>query len=59
MFVEGLMRWIIHEPCERTEPREKPSEVFRRYFGPAQGVGLPPRRRYGYRPIVVADKDEG
>ncbi|MCY3822288.1 MAG: transporter substrate-binding domain-containing protein [Nitrospinae bacterium] len=28
---------------DEAEPREKPSEVFRRYFGPEHGVELPPR----------------
>ncbi|MCY3822289.1 MAG: hypothetical protein OXG62_00270 [Nitrospinae bacterium] len=43
---------------DEAEPREKPSEVFRRYFGPEHGVELPPRVRYGYRPLELDDEDE-
>ena len=56
--MEELVRRIIRETRERTESREKPSQAFRRYFGPEHGVELPPRGRYGYRPIEFADEDE-
>ena len=48
---------IIHDMDEEDEagPREKPSEVFKRYFGPEHGVALPPRNRYGYRPLDLSD----
>ena len=36
----------------------KPSEVFKRYFGPEHGVALPPRNRYGYRPLDLSDGEE-
>ncbi len=50
----------IHDMDEgdEAEPREKPSEVFRRYFGPEHGVELPPRVRYGYRPHDLDDGEE-
>ena len=40
------------------ESREKPSEVFKWYFGPEHGVVLPPRSRYGYRPLDLSDDVE-
>ena len=43
---------------DEAEPRAKPSEVFRRYFGPEHGVELPPRVRYGYRPLDLSDDEE-
>ena len=51
---------IIHDMDEEdeVEPREKPSEVFKRYFGPEHGVALPPRSRYGYRPLDLSDGEE-
>ena len=50
----------IHDMDEEdeAEPREKPSEVFRRYFGPEHGVELPPRVRCGYRPLELDDEDD-
>ena len=48
--MEELVRRLIRETRERAERRTRPSEVFRRHFGPENGVDLPPRRRYGYRP---------
>ena len=32
------------------------SDAFKRYFGPEHGVELPPRARYGYRPIEFDDE---
>ena len=51
---------IIHDMDEEdeVEPREKPSEIFRRYFGPEHGVALPPPVRYGYRPLDLSDGEE-
>lgn len=43
---------------DEAEPREKPSEVFRRHFGFEHGVVLPPRARYGYRPLDLSDGEE-
>lgn len=43
---------------DEAEPRVKPSEAFRRHFGPEHGVELPPRARYGYRPLDLSDEEE-
>ncbi len=49
----------IHDMDEEDEAerRAKPSEVFKRYFGPEHGVELPPRVRYGYRPLDLGDEE--
>lgn len=49
--MEELVRRLIHEKRQKTEPREKPSEIVKRIFGPEHGVELPPRGNYSYRPI--------
>ena len=41
----------INERREKSESHTKPSEAFRRYFGPDHGVELPLQERYGYRPL--------
>ena len=43
---------------DEAERLVKPSEVFKRYFGPEHGVELPPRNRYGYRPLDLGDGEE-
>lgn len=47
--MEELVRRLIRRGRERARLREKPSEAFRKYFGPDHGVDLP-ARRLGYRP---------
>jgi len=56
--MEELVRRLIHEKRERSRAKEKPSEAFRRYFGPEHGVELPPRGKYGYRPVEFDTDDE-
>ena len=56
--MEELARRLIRERRRKAENREKPSEIFKRYFGPEHGVELPPRGRYGYRPVVFDDEGE-
>lgn len=56
--MEELVRRIIRERRKKGQSEEKPSEVFRRYFGPEHGVDLPPRSKYGYRPIEFADDND-
>ena len=50
----------IHDMDEGDEAERlvKPSEVFERYFGPEHGVALPPRNRYGYRPLDLSNGEE-
>ena len=47
-----------HPRKTETESRAKPSEVFKRFFGPEHGVELPPPVRYGYRPLDLGDGEE-
>ena len=56
--VEEVVRRLIRERRAKAERSTKPSEVFRRYFGPEHGVELPPRPRYGYRPIEFPGEHE-
>jgi len=56
--MEEIVRRLIREKRQKAQSREKPSEVFRRYFGPEHGVELPPRGKYGYRPVEFQDRDE-
>ena len=56
--MEEFARRLIRERRRRAEKRENLSEIFKRYFGPEHGVELPPRGRYGYRPVVFDDEGE-
>lgn len=56
--VAQFVRLLIREKRERAEPDEKPSDVFRRRFGPEHGVDMPPRGRYGYKPPAFVDKSD-
>lgn len=42
---------MISKRRERSRAGMKPSEAFQRYFGPEHGIELPPRGRYGYKPV--------
>lgn len=55
--MEEFVRRLIREARERAERRTKPSEVFKRFFGPEHGIDLPPPDRYGYRPVESAGED--
>lgn len=57
LSMEAYVRKLIGDQRAVSETKEKPSEVFRRYFGPENGVELPPRGQYGYRPIEFGDDD--
>ena len=56
--MEEFVRRLIHEKRRKAERRLKPSEAFKRYFGPRHGVELPPPERHGYRPLLFSDEDE-
>ena len=53
----ALVRQFIHESREKAERHAAPAEVFRHHFGPEHGVELPPRPRYGYRPLEFEGDD--
>ena len=48
------MRQLIHERREKSERHATLADAFRRHFGPEHGVELPPRARYGFRPVEFA-----
>ena len=54
--MEELVRRLIREKREQSRRRPKPSEAFGRYFGPDNGIELPPPPRYPYRPIGFFDE---
>ena len=56
--MEEFVRRLIHEKRRKAECRLRPSEAFRRYFGPRHGVELPLPERQGYRPVLFSDKAE-
>ena len=55
--MEAYIRKMIEERRAKTQVDEKPSEVFKRYFGKENGVDLPERPKVGYRPINFEDGD--
>ncbi len=54
--MEEFVRRLIREKREHSQSRGNLSDAFKRYFGPEHGVELPPRARYGYRPIEFDDE---
>ena len=52
--MEALVRQFIHERRETSQRHATPADAFRRHFGPEHGVELPPRARYGFRPVEFA-----
>ena len=58
LSMEGFVRRLIREKREKAERRTKPSEAFKRYFGPEHGVELPPPERHGYRLVEFADENK-
>ena len=52
--MEEFVRRLIRDSRKRAEKRPKPSEVFRRLFGPEHGVEVPLDSRYGYRPLELS-----
>lgn len=52
LSMEELVRRILHERRERAQADEKPSDVFRRWFGPENGADLPPRETHRAKPSI-------
>lgn len=55
VLMEEFVRLMIRERRESVRSRIKPSEAFRRHFGPEHGVELPLRGDYGYKPVRFRD----
>ena len=56
--MEEFVRRLIRERRKKSERRTKPSDVFKRYFGPQHGIELPPPERYAYTPVEFSDESE-
>ena len=56
--MEEFVRRLIREKREKSKHRTKPSEVFKRYFGPEHGVELPPPECCAYTPVEFADESK-
>ena len=57
LSMESYVRKMIEERRAKTQQKEKPSEVFKRYFGAENGVDLPEFPKVGARPIDFNDGD--
>ena len=57
LSMELYVRKMIEEKRANTQQQEKPSQVFKRYFGPENGVDLPELPKVGARPIDFSDGD--
>jgi len=55
--MEEFVRRLIREKREAGQS-VKPSEAFKRYFGPEHGVELPLPDRYPYRQVEFASESE-
>ena len=57
LSMESYVRKMIEERRAKIQQKEKPSEVFKRYFGAENGVDLPELPKVGARPINFKDGD--
>ena len=55
--MESYVRKMIEERRAKTQQKEKPSEVFKQYFGAENGVDLPELPKVDARPIKFSDGD--
>ena len=55
--MEEFVRRLIRRQREESTRRESVSDICLRYFGPEHGVELPPRGKYGYRPIEFPEDE--
>ena len=55
LSMEAYVRKLIGEHREKSETREKPSEVARRLFGAENGIEPLPSSKVGYRPLDFQD----
>lgn len=56
--MEEFIRHMIREKRAKTEHRASPSEAFKRYFGPENGIELPESGHYTYRKVEFANERE-
>ncbi len=52
-----FVRRLIRKQREERTSEESVSDICRRYSGPENGVELPPRGQYGYRPLEFPEDE--
>lgn len=55
--MEEFVRRMIRKERERNTSTESVSDICLRFFGPEHGVELPPRGKYGYRPLEFPEDE--
>ncbi len=55
--MEEFVRRMIRKQREQSTATESVSDICLRYFGPERGVELPPRGKYGYRPLEFPEDE--
>ena len=56
--MEEYVRRLIREEREKRQRCTKPSEAFKRYFGPEHGFELPAPERYAYTPVEFSHESK-
>ena len=49
---------LIHRERKKAQRRLKPSEVFKRHFGPEHGIELRVAKHYRHKPVTVGGESE-
>lgn len=55
--MEEFVRRMIRREREERTGNESVSDLFLRYFGPEHGFEMPPRGKYGYRPLEFPEDE--
>ncbi|MXW71209.1 MAG: hypothetical protein F4228_07010 [Acidobacteria bacterium] len=55
--MEEFVRRMIRRQREESTRKESVADIWLRYFGPENGVELPPRGQYGYRPLEFPEDE--
>ncbi len=58
LSMSQYVRRLIREKREDVERHLRPSEVFKRHFGPEHGIELPPRGRHRHKAVTFSDESE-
>ena len=56
--MEEFVRRLIRKNRENSQRISKPSEIFRRYFGPEHGIDLPLNEWFGCQPLILQDENK-
>ena len=55
--MEEFVRRMIRRQREESTRKESVTDIWLRCFGPENGVELPPRGQYGYRPLEFPEDE--